>query len=421
MASQWPPHGWVGDQSPVYPSAAHNPRVLPTEWGDPARKCPLRGPEPGRTAVRGVALVPIRPRGRVPAPLPGRRAACSAVGVPRARGPCPETAPALPGRSVGAQHLDHARRCRRPSSSLSRRTTSGASSFIWVAQAVESVRTTSRPSANDSGVQCWATSRPTIASQREKTPCTRSSVSQPWSPTSRPSVGVERSAGRGRRGGRRCWSVSRRRRRRLAGRGRRARRRLARPGRAGDDAGQVEAGVVVRRPVGSSGRSSGLRRRRRARPGHSHRESPSRRRRRSGVPRSAAGTSSGDRRGDQHLLGAGDQLGQLRAALGVELGEDVVEDQDRVVAGRRAAGRRTPAAAPARTTRTRRGEAYPFTGQLARASSSRSSRCGPTRRDAAVELVGAAALDLGEQGGRRGRLAVEGRPARRRQLEADGL
>ena len=34
-----------------------------------------------------------------------------------------------------------------PSTSLRRRTTSGASSFIWVAQAVESVRTTSRPSA----------------------------------------------------------------------------------------------------------------------------------------------------------------------------------------------------------------------------------------------------------------------------------
>ena len=39
-----------------------------------------------------------------------------------------------------------------------------------------------------------------------------------------------------------------------------------------------------------------------------------------------------DRRGHQHLLGAGDQLGQLGATLDVELGEHVVEDQDRVVA-----------------------------------------------------------------------------------------
>ena len=51
-----------------------------------------------------------------------------------------------------------------PSTSLRRRTTSGASSFIWVAQAVESVRTTSRPSAYDSGVTCWPTSLPTITS-----------------------------------------------------------------------------------------------------------------------------------------------------------------------------------------------------------------------------------------------------------------
>ena len=40
----------------------------------------------------------------------------------------------------------------------------------------------------------------------------------------------------------------------------------------------------------------------------------------------------GDRGGDQHLLGAGDELGELCATLGVQLGEDVVEHQDRVVA-----------------------------------------------------------------------------------------
>jgi len=42
----------------------------------------------------------------------------------------------------------------------------------WVAQAVESARTTSRPSANDSGFECSAMSRPTIADHRAKTPCT---------------------------------------------------------------------------------------------------------------------------------------------------------------------------------------------------------------------------------------------------------
>ena len=40
----------------------------------------------------------------------------------------------------------------------------------------------------------------------------------------------------------------------------------------------------------------------------------------------------GDRGRDQHLLGPGDELRQLLATVGVELGEDVVEDQDRVVA-----------------------------------------------------------------------------------------
>ena len=39
-----------------------------------------------------------------------------------------------------------------------------------------------------------------------------------------------------------------------------------------------------------------------------------------------------DRRRHEHLLGAGHQLRQLGAPLGVELGEDVVEHEDRVVA-----------------------------------------------------------------------------------------
>ena len=50
------------------------------------------------------------------------------------------------------------------------------------------------------------------------------------------------------------------------------------------------------------------------------------------APASSAGTSSRHRRGDQHLLGGGDHLGQPAPALAVELGEDVVEDQHRIAA-----------------------------------------------------------------------------------------
>ena len=86
----------------------------------------------------------------------------------------------------------------------------------------------------------------------------------------------------------------------------------------------------------------------------SQRESPARPRRRS-VGRAGLGDVLGHGRGDQHLLGAGDQLGQLGPAAGVQLGEDVVEDRG---PGRRrccAAARTTPAASPARTTSPRRG------------------------------------------------------------------
>ena len=50
------------------------------------------------------------------------------------------------------------------------------------------------------------------------------------------------------------------------------------------------------------------------------------------APASAVGHVLGHRRGDQHLLGAGNEVGELGPAFAVELGEDVVEDQDRVVA-----------------------------------------------------------------------------------------
>ena len=83
----------------------------------------------------------------------------------------------------------------------------------WVAQAVESVRTTSRAVGERSrACSAAATSAPTSSGQRAKTPCTRRSSSQPWSATSRPTVASSscgsRSSGwapddRGRRRGRR--------------------------------------------------------------------------------------------------------------------------------------------------------------------------------------------------------------------------
>ena len=95
----------------------------------------------------------------------------------------------------------------------------------------------------------------------------------------------------------------------------------------------------------------------------------------------------GDRRGDQHLLGAGDEVGELRAALGVELGEDVVEDQDRVVAvraqqvvRRQAQRQRERPGLPVRGVPLDRQPPGP--GVPARpvpSVSSSSSRCGPTR------------------------------------------
>jgi hypothetical protein len=56
-------------------------------------------------------------------------------------------------------------------------------SLSWVAHAVVSVRMWSLPSTKDSGLECAATSRPMMAPQRAKAPCTRRSFSQPCSAT----------------------------------------------------------------------------------------------------------------------------------------------------------------------------------------------------------------------------------------------
>ena len=118
----------------------------------------------------------------------------------------------------------------------------------------------------------------------------------------------------------------------------------------------------------------------------------------------------GHRRGDQHLLGVGDQLGELRAPAGVELGEDVVEDQDRVVAVRPAAGRTRPAAARARTTRTRRGWRSPSPacrpGPAAgrRGAARPGSARGRARRAPARSIAASSCLELVQVGSAPARL-----------------
>ena len=115
-----------------------------------------------RSAERGVGQVPIRPSG-AQIGISGRSAGLPSAlsrrcrGVRGRRGPsgtrASRTARAGPSTSITTT-------VPWPRSSLSRRTTVGASSCSWVAQAVESVRTTSLPSANDSGAAVRADLRP---------------------------------------------------------------------------------------------------------------------------------------------------------------------------------------------------------------------------------------------------------------------
>ena len=133
---------------------------------------------------------------------------------------------------------------------------------------------------------------------------------------------------------------------------------------------------------------------------------------------------AGHRRRHQHLLGAGDQLRQPVAPPGVELGEHVVEDQHRLavaVAVVRAAARTTPAAAPARTTRTRRGWRTPCR-QRRRASSTqlvavRADEARPRARSPAARTRASSASSAAASSSRSGdrrhrrRRATTGRPA----------
>ena len=309
-----------------------------------------------------------------------------------------------------------------PSSSLSRRTTVGASSRSWVAQAVESVRTTSRPSSNDSGVQWAATSSPTSSAQRAKTPCTRRSRSQPWSATSRPTV-VSRICGSRSSG----WAPGRLRPRtgRLGSVAALAGPASPGPSRAdgpGQRAGQVEAVVAwsgsagCRRPVGGQVPGSSRRRLR-----HPHGPPPATRRR-TGPRPAPSGTSAATAAVTSTCSAPATSVGELLAALGVELGEHVVEDQDRVVAvGAQQVVRRQP-------QRERERPRLPVDcvalhRQPGVAGAERQHQVVAVRadqRDAAVELVVAAPLELGQQRPRPAR--ARSRAGRRsRRASKDGL
>ena len=145
-----------------------------------ARRLQTPGNRPVSAPDQGLATGPRTPRPAARADAPGRdlRSTRSAVGVARAAALDPQPALA-PGRAARARRRRPRATVSSPSSSSSRATSAGAISRSWVAHAVESVRTTSRPSTYDSGVACSATSSPTIADQRAKTPCTRRSVPQP--------------------------------------------------------------------------------------------------------------------------------------------------------------------------------------------------------------------------------------------------
>ena len=173
------------------------PGVVPHGRGPGAtREADSRPHRAVRTAAQGLVLVPVPTRG----PQIGSRGLgrlghsgrdlsrrCRAGRARRGPtgGPSSSDGPCGPRTSISVTVPS-------PSSSLSRRTTVGASSFIWVAHAVESVRTSEL--AVVERTRAGSAGRPRArpgSSQRENTPCTRTSVPQPWSAISRPIVRVE--------------------------------------------------------------------------------------------------------------------------------------------------------------------------------------------------------------------------------------
>ena len=177
----------------VYPSAARNPRVPSRDGGDLAPEMAAqRLRNAARTRLAGVRIrsLYVREARRSASrwPAPARR---SAVGVARARA----RRPGRPARASSAGRAGPSTSITAtvpsPRSSLSRRTTVGR-------EQPHLGRPRRRVGAHDQpavgvglGRQCGRDLAPTIAAQRANTPCTRRSVSQPWSVTSRPRVDVE--------------------------------------------------------------------------------------------------------------------------------------------------------------------------------------------------------------------------------------
>ena len=337
----------------------------------------------------------------------GRRALAPAPFSRRCRGvraPAP-TAGRAPTTARPGRARRPGSRCRGPSSSASRRSSCGASSRTWVAHAVESARTVEHPVGpalraavgGDVGADDLrpATHDPADGDvvlpavlghqpvdrggQRLRVAVVRM----------RPGPGLSRPAGRPRAvrplaagspdapwRGRRPW-----------------------PARAATGPGRRPDAPPRRRPDGSlAGCRTRLVLRRHGAP------SPPTTSTRD--PAQRCGDVGRHRRGDQHLLGRGHQLGQPLATRRVELGEDVVEDQHRLAAVGPSAGRRTPGAAPARRTRTPRARRTPWPAS------------GPEVEPQVVAMrtdQGDAALDLRLAAG-----PASPRAARRRRLVAVG-
>ena len=225
-------------------------------------------------------------------------------------------------------------------------------------------------------------SLPTTASQRPITPPTETASDQPRSATSRPRLSPEqlRVAGVGRGTATAC--------RRPAGERRRpppagARARHGSPG-PGRRRARVPSAARTASPPGlviAAALGARLPVRRRPDPHRTLRTSPPMTSTRAPVERLGHVLRHG--RGHEHLLRAGDERGEPVAPPGVQLGEDVVEDEHGLpVAVRAAVGaQQLVAGEPQRQraeTTTRRATANPFAGNGPRLIC-RSSRCGPTR------------------------------------------
>src|SRR5690554_5835886 len=220
-----------------------------------------------------------------------------------------------------------------PTSSARRRSSCGWSSLSWVAQAVESARMTSTASSKVSMTQWSASWSPTISRHRPTTPPMLTGALQPRSARSRSTIGP-RGCGSRRDGPAPLPTFPR------PGPGRK--RRFPAGGRPG---------AVRRSPLAAAAARARARAWRAASAGSSVPSAPAP----SGPPgsgrffwgsvgRSATGDlPSGDGEpgsgelgrhvvrdggGDEDLLGARDHGGQSLPATDVELGEDVVEDED---------------------------------------------------------------------------------------------